>query len=252
MKKLLFMALTLPTLLISAELPEKIEWITENYPPYNYADGNDEPQGISIEILNKVLKIMKRANDKINVKPWPRGYSQAQREGQYNVLFSTTRTKERENLFKWFGPISKTIVSIWGHKIDKDFKFDKEDINNYQYCVIKNDIAELTLKELGVKEENLLRVDSTLQMLKLVMDRGEKKKKVDFLAYENNVISWEIKKNNLNLDEYSKVYDIKEGELWYSVNKTFSDEQLKVFQNAFDEALKDSDLKETLKSKFGI
>ena len=66
-----------------------------------YVEG--ELTGYSVEIVNE---IMRRAKDisKINVLPWARGYEQLLKEPG-TVLFATTRTKERDNLFHWVGPI---------------------------------------------------------------------------------------------------------------------------------------------------
>ena len=95
-----------------------IEWMTEEYPPYNFGDEKGVNQGIAVEYL----KAMFKGSDKdIQLLPWARGYKLVQTKGKYNCLFSMTRTEERESLFKWFGPISNTQVYVEGPKNGKTF-----------------------------------------------------------------------------------------------------------------------------------
>ncbi|MCA9749901.1 MAG: hypothetical protein KC414_12405, partial [Romboutsia sp.] len=72
------------------------------------------PIGINTDIVLEMFQIMgnnKTAND-ILIVPWARGYSQAKSKTAAVALFSTTRTKAREDLFKWVGPISVAANSL--------------------------------------------------------------------------------------------------------------------------------------------
>ncbi|KPY36285.1 MULTISPECIES: substrate-binding periplasmic protein [Pseudomonas syringae group] len=84
--------------------------LTENYPPYNMAaDGKNFAQdsninGIAVDVVREMFK---RAGVGYNLTlrfPWERVYKLALEKHGYGV-FSTVRTPERENLFKWVGPI---------------------------------------------------------------------------------------------------------------------------------------------------
>ena len=63
-------------------------------------------QGISVDLLEAVTERMGQtvSRKEVRVEPWADGY-RAALEGNGTVLFSTARTPERENLFKWAGPI---------------------------------------------------------------------------------------------------------------------------------------------------
>ena len=81
---------------------------TENSPPANYLTGG-RLQGLSVEIVREILR-RRNIPDSIEMVPWARGYTLALT--QPNVaLFSTTRLPQRENLFKWVGPI---YSQTWG------------------------------------------------------------------------------------------------------------------------------------------
>ena len=85
--------------LLSADL--KI--LTENLPPLNYVK-EGELVGPSVEIVKEIQRRV-GSREKIQVYPWSRAYKIAL-EDENIVLFSTTHTKERDNKFKWVGPLA--------------------------------------------------------------------------------------------------------------------------------------------------
>lgn len=81
---------------------------TEDYPPFNYAGG----QGQILGSATKVLRTALRAADieaEFRLLPWARAYTAARLREQHCV-YSTTRTAERESLFRWAGPL---VVNEW-------------------------------------------------------------------------------------------------------------------------------------------
>lgn len=83
----------------------ELNYYTEDYPPYNYLK-NGKVTGIAVETLNLVWEELGESPKKISLVPWARGYQKILNENDI-VLFSTTRTPERENLFKWACPIAE-------------------------------------------------------------------------------------------------------------------------------------------------
>ena len=104
-KRILFFALLLSLSLCFAGSisAQSFQLNTENYPPFNMENEKGEIIGISTEIVEALFK---RANVtyKLSLLPWQRAYKEALEIEGYAV-FSTTRTPEREPLFKWVGPI---------------------------------------------------------------------------------------------------------------------------------------------------
>ncbi len=77
--------------------------ITEIYPPYNFVDKNDNITGQSTDIVRAIMeKTGTQAN--IEVMPLSQGLALAEK-GPNVVIYSLNRTPQRENLFKWVGPI---------------------------------------------------------------------------------------------------------------------------------------------------
>jgi ABC-type amino acid transport substrate-binding protein len=88
--------------------------ITEVYPPYNFVDKNNNITGQSTEIVRAILeKTGLQAN--IEVMPLSQGLALAEK-GPGVVIYSLNRTPQRENLFKWVGPIGYYEQAFYAKK----------------------------------------------------------------------------------------------------------------------------------------
>ncbi|WP_158218931.1 substrate-binding periplasmic protein [Roseateles aquatilis] len=83
---------------------------TENLPPLNYMEGG-EAQGFSTELL-RLMAAEAGLTLRIDVLPWQRSVQEAARQ-RHSVLYSLTRTPERETQYRWVGPISPRRILIY-------------------------------------------------------------------------------------------------------------------------------------------
>lgn len=83
--------------------------MTEEFVPFNYLE-NNEIQGYSTDVVREAFK---RAGLKteLTLWPWARAYNAALKKKKHYV-FSTSRSEDREKLFKWVGPIAKDSVYL--------------------------------------------------------------------------------------------------------------------------------------------
>ena len=147
MKKWLMSMLALLSLPAVASL-EGLTFITEEYPPYNYRQ-DDRLEGISVELLERIFRETDtaRSREDILYYPWARGYDTALSEPG-TVLFSTTRTEQREPLFQWVGPIATDRVTLIARR-DSDIRLDDiADViaGGYRIAVIREDIGAQRLQ----------------------------------------------------------------------------------------------------------
>ena len=79
--------------------------MTEHWVPYQFKE-NDTIRGISVDLLVDLLDRVgsRQGRADIEMVPWARGYRYAQKI-KNAILFLTSRTPEREHLFKWVGPV---------------------------------------------------------------------------------------------------------------------------------------------------
>ncbi len=87
--------------------------ITENWPPYNYEE-NGEIKGFSTEIIQAIMKELNLSYE-IQLLPGARG-EKLLNEGTRVMNFSLFRTSDRENRYKWIGPIAEDAIYFYKKK----------------------------------------------------------------------------------------------------------------------------------------
>ncbi|MCP4346317.1 MAG: ABC transporter substrate-binding protein [Desulfobacterales bacterium] len=212
---------------VFAQDVDDLIYMTENNSPANYLE-NGKLKGISVELLRLMWKKMGYPEQTITVYPWARGYLHVKKTKNH-VLFTMSRTKEREELFKWVGPVFTTrqiLIAL----LDKNIKLRTiEDAKKYNIGIIIDDIAGMLLKESGFDNNRLQGVSNLRQNIrKLELDR------IDLIAYSENGFYSYLKLNNLNPEKFESVYILKETKLYYAFHKDTPDSLLQKFQKALD------------------
>lgn len=230
--KILFTSILLlfgSTSMASSDSIDDYKIMTEDYPPFNYIEGGDL-RGVSVEIFDLTLKNLNstKTSKDFEVLPWSRGYSIIQSQDN-TILFSMTKTAERENMFKWVGPIAPTRIAIMGLK-SKGIKISNlKDLENYKIGVVRDDIGELLLLSSDIPKKNIkevIKLDSNIYKL----NTG----RIDLISYEENVLKWNLKKQRKNISDYETLFILQESEVFYAFNKNTPDYLIKQVQEAFD------------------
>jgi polar amino acid transport system substrate-binding protein len=212
---------------------ENITFYTENYPPFNYEqDGN--VYGVSIDILEELFIKMNVELDRaiISINEWNVVY-QATLETKNTMLFSTVRSDERENLFKWVGPIAPhkdVIISLAAGNVTVN---NSNDLLNYRIGVIRDYSSIQLLLSYGINESGLTIVDNAGDLYSMLVNGT-----VDCIAYSE--IGHGLMQSVLALNEadFKIQFVMKVSELYYAFNNNTFGDIINYFQNALDE-LKD-------------
>ncbi len=221
--------------------------MTENYPPYNF-EKEGKLKGISVDLIASILKRVgsKQTVEDIRLLPWARGYLLVLNQ-KNTSLFSTTRTAEREELFKWVGPITTTTIGLIALK-ERGIKISSlDDLENYKVGVVRSDIGEQLLVNAGVPLQELDQIGG-LDVISTSITKLTKGR-IDMWSYETNVALWEIKAEGLSVDDYEIVHVLKEGELFFAFHKDTPEELLQQLQSALD-ALKADGTYQTIIDKY--
>jgi polar amino acid transport system substrate-binding protein len=98
----------LAALLLGTQPALALKLLTEENPPLNYSE-NKKLTGMATEVVQEMGK---RAGMKLDfeVMAWNKAYEKAQADKE-TCLYATARLPNRENAFKWVGPIA---VNQWG------------------------------------------------------------------------------------------------------------------------------------------
>ncbi len=208
--------------------------MTEEYPPFNFMkDG--KLSGISVDIVVEMLKRVKtnHSREDIQFLPWARGYNLTlQRKG--HALFSTTRTSEREEKFKWVGPFVPTIIGLTAKKSNM-FKINSgEDIRKLRIGVVKDDIGQQLLEAIGMPEDRMEIVLTNEQNYKKL-----RANRIDAVAYETQVAKWGLQTLGEDLSQYEVIHELKRGDLYLALHKATPDLIIEKLQQSFDSLVKD-------------
>ncbi|WP_072680846.1 transporter substrate-binding domain-containing protein [Arcobacter sp. LA11] len=203
---------------------QEIEILTEEFPPYNY-NYNDKPVGISTEITQEILKRLKQ-NHTIKIVPWTKAYNHVLKN-KNTMLFSTTRTKEREELFKWVGPLVPNNIVLFAKKgTNRAIKTLMDAKKVQKIGVYKDDSGEQILSKEGFTNLDSV-LDNKLNLQKL--SRGE----IDLWIINEVTGEHMIRETGLS-NEIEKVLDVKRYYMYLAFNKNTPDETIIKWQNTLD------------------
>jgi len=129
-----------------AEAPPTLHLSTETSAPYSMREG-DRVTGIGTDMVRAILERSGIAYS-IDLLPWKRAYTLALERGDACV-YSTTRTPEREPLFKWIGPIGEAEWVLMARADRKLNLQTLDDARPYRIGTYNGDARDVYLRERG-------------------------------------------------------------------------------------------------------
>ncbi|SEL30698.1 polar amino acid transport system substrate-binding protein [Atopomonas hussainii] len=219
--------------LARAELPEnyKVVLLTENFPPFNMAinDKNfareDSIDGISAELVREMFRRAKIDYVMTLRFPWDRIYRLTQEKPGYG-LFSTSRTPERENQFKWVGPLGKTQRVLMAKTESALQVGSLAEAAQYRVGAYKNSAVSQMLEAENVPLINALRDQENIKKL----TKGQ----IDLWATNDPVGRYLAKQEGFP-GALKVVYTINESNLYLALNLDTPDEVIQRLQQALDQ-----------------
>jgi polar amino acid transport system substrate-binding protein len=227
---------------------ENLNWITEEYPPFNYQDPNTgEISGAAVEILSQIFRKLGISIDNINLKiyPWARGYHMVLNEPE-TVLFSTTYTPDRLKKMKFVGPIAPNVVAVIAPKSSKLSIKSAADLNQLKIGVVRDDIGEELLIAQGVKPESIDRLNSGLSMVKKLASG-----RVDAVSYAHATTQLLFKTAGINSNDYEIILVLKSSSMGFTFHKSTDEYILEPMRKALKELEADGTITE-IQAKYGL
>ncbi|MGL4829213.1 MAG: substrate-binding periplasmic protein [Vibrio sp.] len=214
---------------VQAQGLESLTYYTENYPPLNFSQ-DGKPTGIAVDLLQQAAAAVNvnLNSEQILVQPWPRSYRSALLKPDA-VLFSTTRTAHRENLFNWVGPIADIKVVVFARKSSNIQVKEPMELGNYRIGVIRDDIGEQQLLQFGVPRESMIEGSTVNSLVEQLL-----KRRIDLLAYDERAVLWWMSQEHFPLEEFETVYVLMQGSLYYAFNKSIDKSVLDDLQKGIE------------------
>ncbi|WP_293759813.1 transporter substrate-binding domain-containing protein [uncultured Aquitalea sp.] len=206
---------------------------TEELPPLNY-QRQDQVAGFASDLLAAMAD---KAGLSVSrqVLPWPRAYAMVQNTPD-TLLYSTTRTPEREDQFRWVGPIGQRRIYLYRLERRKDIRLHTQDqLLQYRVSAMFESASQKRLQEMGLvldKELDVGRSD-LVNLTKLKAGR------VDMVAMLDWAMAWQLPQAGM------KPTDVKPAALldgrhqyWFALNRQTSELKAQRLQAALDGLVK--------------
>jgi polar amino acid transport system substrate-binding protein len=145
------------------------------------------------------------------------------------VYLSISRLPQREQLFKWAGPIGP-IRNVLLVRSDKNISITTpEDLKKYKIGVIIDTSSMLLLLDKGIKKEDLVLENESKPLIEMLQNGS-----IDAWARGDRAGIWEINDLGLNASDYKTAYTLGQMDYYYAFNKETSDSLVQSFQEAID------------------
>ena len=225
-----------------------LNWITEEYPPFNYLDPKTgKTTGFSVELLLQIFTKLGISDQDINIKmnPWARGYYKVLNEPG-TALFSTTYTEDRLQKMKFIGPIAPNIIAVIAAKSSQLSIKSPSELNNLNIGVVREDIGEQLLIKQGINPESLDRLNSGLSMVKKLASG-----RIDAVGYAHATTQLLFKKEKINPENFEIIYVLKHSAMGYTFHNSTDAKILETLSKALGELSVDGTLAR-LQAKYGL
>ena len=206
----------------------QLQYMTEEWAPYNFAeDGN--VSGISVDILEAVFRNLgvNRTRADVRIVPLADGFRAAQKNT--TVLFSIVRTPERENLYQWAGPFTKSGFVIFAPLKKNITLKSPADLNRYRIGAVRSSIENDLLASRGVTTSGIIPGADPRELLAM-LERGE----IDLWATGNLAGRHQMQMTAANPDAYEIVYTLSENEFYFIFSKDVPDNVVDAFRQGLD------------------
>lgn len=162
---------TLACGLLNAPLAaQELRFVTEESFPFQYLEGK-QLKGMAVDIVSEMAR---RAGIKAEheMLSWNDAYRRAT-VNRHTCVYSTSRIENRENIFKWVGPIVENKWAAFGKKGMKDKPDKLADLRYLRVGILDGDAKVRYLNDRGIAFALNPVADDALNPPKLTIDRNE-------------------------------------------------------------------------------
>lgn len=217
----------------------KLQWQTEDYPPYNYLNSSGELVGIFPEVL---ILIYKKLGIHLNIEdiavvPWARLLQSVESYPQH-AAFSMVTTTERAHKYKLVPLPVITKISIMALNQNKN-EIIKKNIDELMIAVVRGDIGQDLLNSQKVYAQQI-ETTSAFSMLQMLIHQ-----RVDAIAYSEDVTYFQLEKLELKTSEITPIHSLSDRSF---VNYVFHKNTPECVLNIFEYAIAELNEERKLKS----
>lgn len=212
-----------------------ITFVTEEMPPFQFTNKQQQLSGAMVELVNAMIK-QTRFSATITSYPWARTYQIALTRPN-TIIFSLLRDEKREASFHWIGKLYQLTSHLAALKSRKDIVLNElSDIKNYTVGTIREDFAEAYLKKKGFISKKNYYASSKYNILwgQLFNNRID-------LAFTNSVLwQYELIDSGYDPDDLVLLYQIEDiaSDLYIAANLNTDKKVIEQLSTALDKLKK--------------
>lgn len=208
---------------------------TENLPPLNYQDEAGQAQGFAVELLRLMAAGAGLALE-LQVLPWQRAVQRAEAQPA-SLLFSLTRTPEREAQFQWVGPIAQRRILVYKLASRGELHMSRlDELGGAHIGVVRDSATDRLLLAAGLRHGVELDpgLDDATNLRKLLARRTEYLTLLDWAA------AWNLRQLHLPYDTLQPVMELDTSRsYWYGLRPDADPALVQRLQAALDALRRD-------------
>jgi polar amino acid transport system substrate-binding protein len=234
----------LAAMLIACPSAHALKLLTEENPPLNYSE-KGKVAGSATEVVQEMGKRAKMKLD-IEVMPWEKAYEKAQADKE-TCLYSTARLSNRENAFKWVGPIAANKWALYALNGFTGKIASLKDVRPYRVGGVERDAKTEHLKQSGIT--NVVEETSDARNPpKLTLNRKEAQK-IDL--WITSSASAKSVAGKAKVPGIKQVYVVRDEDLYLACSPRTQPATLKALAAALDSMKKDGSYEKIMKAHEG-
>jgi polar amino acid transport system substrate-binding protein len=225
---LFFLGIVAP---VCAHSTQELRLVSSEYPPITFTEGG-KPTGLAVEV---VQEIQHRVNDHgtIAILPFARSYKMALIV--HNVaMFATMRTRERETLFKWVGPLTIATTSFYALRSSGIVMRNMEDAKAAGRILVPSEYySKQVLSSLGFTnlDSTMSRADEMLPMLT--------RRRANLIVADDQILPSLLKKAGLSMEQLELSYSFLRTGSYIAFSRDTPDAVVQRLQAALDDMKRD-------------
>ncbi|WP_416305156.1 substrate-binding periplasmic protein [Neptunicella sp. SCSIO 80796] len=212
--------------------------LTEHSPPGEYLDENGQLTGATVNLVRHLMEQMGETGNML-LLPWARGLEMA--KNRTNIaLFETIRNNDRENQFKWVGPLKHYQISLYARTDRVKPRLSMQQLTQgYNVCANRGSVYANMLQDQGfiVNKNLVLTVNEDRCARMLVQQR------VDLAPFNENTmqrLEASYAMGNVQLFPAILLTDIK---LYIAFSKDVDDARILRWQQALETSYQDGTMR---------
>ncbi len=228
MKTCLLLWLPLLLLLAAPAWGRSFLVLTEDLPPVHY-ERDGKVVGIATEIVEEIFRRAGLEAD-IRIYPWKRAYQIALRTRD-SFIFTINRTPERENLFKWIGPILQKRTCLFKLRKRTDIRVRTlADVRKYTTAVILGyALTDRLLDEGFAEQRELIVTHNKLSQIRVFLSGH-----ADLITGNEYTLAWALRREGYSMAAVEPVLVMTERGYYLAANPSVQDSVVQRLQKASD------------------